>query len=289
MTPLEDPPCQDCPLAIVDPGPSPREQIDKQFIQTVLLQYLTTYLTPREKEIILLWSGVTHEKPMARREIADKYHVTRNRIDQIFRKAIEKLQWPGRQKSLRRKIEDCYPQAQKGGKTMCAAPFFGSEKIHVPQESSKEKTTGQIVTCGQCQLLDRSHDLCTYHRILTYPGEPRCAHGFKPHQQTELSRILGSESEVCGQCEHFDGHNRCKRRNILVCIDTPRCRNDFDLRQDTPKSLNPAPPEAKPAPGRVERAAKNPRTSTRRAPKRTWGNSGMTSSPPKSSSPWPRS
>ncbi len=118
--------------------------------------------------------------------------------------------------------------------------------------------------------------------------------------ETELSKILNSESQTCGQCDHFDSHNRCKKRNILVCLDTPRCRDQFkphqapdpepkkpgvcltcehldqwgvckriqylvandytcpDYSRNTPKSLNPAPPEAKPTPGRVEEQPRPP-------------------------------
>jgi len=62
-------------------------------------------LTPREAEIISLRYGIGIGYPSTLEEVGKRFGVTRERVRQIEAKAIRKLRYPRRSKSLREYLE----------------------------------------------------------------------------------------------------------------------------------------------------------------------------------------
>ena len=58
-------------------------------------------LTPREAEVINLYFGLNHEKPLTLEEIGARFSLTRERVRQIKEKAIRRLRHASRSKALR--------------------------------------------------------------------------------------------------------------------------------------------------------------------------------------------
>lgn len=58
-------------------------------------------LTPREAEVINLYFGLNHEKPLTLEEIGTRFSLTRERVRQIKEKAIRRLRHASRCKALR--------------------------------------------------------------------------------------------------------------------------------------------------------------------------------------------
>ncbi len=58
-------------------------------------------LTPREAEVINLYFGLNHEKPLTLEEIGTRFSLTRERVRQIKEKAIRRLRHASRSKALR--------------------------------------------------------------------------------------------------------------------------------------------------------------------------------------------
>lgn len=64
-------------------------------------------LTPRERQVLIWRYGLDGQEPQFLREIAEKLHVTRERIRQIESKAIRKLRHPARSQCLRPYLDKC--------------------------------------------------------------------------------------------------------------------------------------------------------------------------------------
>lgn len=58
-------------------------------------------LTPREAEVINLYFGLNHDKPLTLEEIGARFSLTRERVRQIKEKAIRRLRHASRSKALR--------------------------------------------------------------------------------------------------------------------------------------------------------------------------------------------
>jgi RNA polymerase primary sigma factor len=67
----------------------------KEDIETVL-----GTLTRKEADIIRLRFGLGNRRPLSLKEVGDRFHLTKERIRQIEKKAIKRLQHPSRQKLL---------------------------------------------------------------------------------------------------------------------------------------------------------------------------------------------
>ena len=77
----------------------PDEQvIDKSLIDDI--NNVLQTLTEKEAEILQFRFGLNHEKPLSLKQIGDKYNLTKERIRQIEKKAISRLQHPSRKQYL---------------------------------------------------------------------------------------------------------------------------------------------------------------------------------------------
>lgn len=76
---------------IEDTSPSPEEVAIGEQTKEHLMQYLQTYLKPREVEILKMRFGFETDTPMTLEEIGRLFGMTRERIRQIEQKAIRKL------------------------------------------------------------------------------------------------------------------------------------------------------------------------------------------------------
>lgn len=80
--------------------PSPDESLLCDSLRVEIEKALDT-LTPREAEVINLYFGLNHEKPLTLEEIGARFSLTRERVRQIKEKAIRRLRHASRSKSLR--------------------------------------------------------------------------------------------------------------------------------------------------------------------------------------------
>ncbi len=80
--------------------PSPDESLLSDSLRVEIEKALDT-LTPREAEVINLYFGLNHEKPLTLEEIGARFSLTRERVRQIKEKAIRRLRHASRSKSLR--------------------------------------------------------------------------------------------------------------------------------------------------------------------------------------------
>ena len=80
--------------------PSPDESLLDESLRVEIEKALDT-LTPREAEVINLYFGLTHEKPLTLEEIGARFSLTRERVRQIKEKAIKRLRHASRSKALR--------------------------------------------------------------------------------------------------------------------------------------------------------------------------------------------
>lgn len=80
--------------------PSPDESLLDESLRVEIEKALDT-LTPREAEVISLYFGLSHEKPLTLEEIGARFSLTRERVRQIKEKAIKRLRHASRSKSLR--------------------------------------------------------------------------------------------------------------------------------------------------------------------------------------------
>ena len=77
---------------IEDTGPSPQEIIEQNELHQIIVEAISK-LPPRQMAIINLRFGIIDGNPKTLEEVGQLYGVTRERIRQIERKALEKLRW----------------------------------------------------------------------------------------------------------------------------------------------------------------------------------------------------
>lgn len=80
--------------------PAPDESLLSESLRVEIEKALDT-LTPREAEVINLYFGLNHEKPLTLEEIGARFSLTRERVRQIKEKAIRRLRHASRSKALR--------------------------------------------------------------------------------------------------------------------------------------------------------------------------------------------
>jgi RNA polymerase primary sigma factor len=76
---------------IKDPNPTPEEEAMITNRHEVITSYLQKYLSPRERQIIILRFGLESGRPMRLEEIGREYGLSRERVRQIETKALRKL------------------------------------------------------------------------------------------------------------------------------------------------------------------------------------------------------
>ncbi len=81
-------------------APSPAKEALKARLKEDLLHALEE-LEPREREILELRYGLRDGHPRTLKEVATHFDITRERVRQLELKALEKLKYPARQRSLR--------------------------------------------------------------------------------------------------------------------------------------------------------------------------------------------
>jgi len=81
-------------------APSPVKEALKAKLREDLLRALQE-LEPREREILELRYGLKDGHPRTLKEVATQFDITRERVRQLELKALEKLKYPARQRSLR--------------------------------------------------------------------------------------------------------------------------------------------------------------------------------------------
>ncbi len=80
---------------IEDTQVGPEEEIINKSLKQDIDSLLST-LTDKEREIIIMRFGLKDTKPMSLKEIGDQYGLTKERIRQIEKRAIEKMKMPNR-------------------------------------------------------------------------------------------------------------------------------------------------------------------------------------------------
>lgn len=75
-----------------------QEMIDKSLAEDI--NNVLQTLSEKEAEILQYRFGLNHEKPLSLKQIGDKYNLTKERIRQIEKKAIARLQHPSRKQFL---------------------------------------------------------------------------------------------------------------------------------------------------------------------------------------------
>jgi len=81
-------------------SPSPLKEAIKARLREDLIRALQE-LEPREREILELRYGLRDGHPRTLKEVATHFDITRERVRQLELKALEKLKYPARQRSLR--------------------------------------------------------------------------------------------------------------------------------------------------------------------------------------------
>ena len=77
----------------------PEEEIEEKALKDDINTILTT-LTEKESEILQFRFGLNGRSPLSLKEIGDKYNLTKERIRQIEKKALKRLQHPSRSQIL---------------------------------------------------------------------------------------------------------------------------------------------------------------------------------------------
>jgi RNA polymerase primary sigma factor len=83
-----------------DLQPPPDESLLSDSLKKEITSALDS-LTAREAEVITLYFGLGHEKPLTLEEIGARFNLTRERVRQIKEKAIRRLRHASRSKALR--------------------------------------------------------------------------------------------------------------------------------------------------------------------------------------------
>lgn len=76
---------------LVDPSPSIEDIVIEKDKNTLLIQYIEKYLSPREEKIIKLRYGLEDGIYKTLDEVAKMYNLTRERIRQLEMSALKKL------------------------------------------------------------------------------------------------------------------------------------------------------------------------------------------------------
>ena len=84
---------------IEDEKLGPEEEVINKSLKNDIESLLST-LTDKEREIIIMRFGLYDVKPMSLKEIGDQYGLTKERIRQIEKRAIEKMRMPNRYKLI---------------------------------------------------------------------------------------------------------------------------------------------------------------------------------------------
>ena len=84
---------------IEDEQLGPEEEVINKSLKQDIDSLLST-LTDKEREIIIMRFGLNDTKPMSLKEIGDQYGLTKERIRQIEKRAIEKMKMPNRYKII---------------------------------------------------------------------------------------------------------------------------------------------------------------------------------------------
>ena len=84
---------------IEDEQLGPEEEVINKSLKQDIDSLLST-LTDKEREIIIMRFGLKDTKPMSLKEIGDQYGLTKERIRQIEKRAIEKMKMPNRYKII---------------------------------------------------------------------------------------------------------------------------------------------------------------------------------------------
>ena len=84
---------------IEDEKLGPEEEVINKSLKNAIESLLST-LTDKEREIIIMRFGLYDVKPMSLKEIGDQYGLTKERIRQIEKRAIEKMRMPNRYKLI---------------------------------------------------------------------------------------------------------------------------------------------------------------------------------------------
>jgi RNA polymerase primary sigma factor len=84
---------------VEDDSPSPEDRLMETSLKEDIKTVLGT-LTDKERDVVELRFGLNGRSPMSLKEIGDLYSLTKERIRQIEKKALEKLQNPARSRML---------------------------------------------------------------------------------------------------------------------------------------------------------------------------------------------
>ncbi|MCH3921045.1 MAG: RNA polymerase sigma factor RpoD/SigA [Sphaerochaeta sp.] len=84
---------------VEDDSPSPEDRLMESSLKEDIQKVLGT-LTDKERDVIELRFGLNGRAPMSLKEIGELYSLTKERIRQIEKKALEKLQNPARSRML---------------------------------------------------------------------------------------------------------------------------------------------------------------------------------------------
>lgn len=79
----------------------PEDQVWKSLMKERITEVLDTTLTPREKRVLEVRFGLLDGRSRTLEETGEEFHVTRERIRQIEKKALGKLRHPSRSRKLR--------------------------------------------------------------------------------------------------------------------------------------------------------------------------------------------
>lgn len=67
------------------------QEIDQKMMTDRMLRYMTSRLTERERQILVMRYGIGNQKPMAQREVADALGISRSYVSRIEKNALQIL------------------------------------------------------------------------------------------------------------------------------------------------------------------------------------------------------